>query len=103
MNFGCSVCEYISTKKANVERHINRKQICGPGIKEVIEIPVDIRCEFCNKKFTTSSNLTRHQKDNCKTKVEILEKQLKEANKRDLEKQLKEKPVIINNNNNNNT
>jgi hypothetical protein len=103
MEFGCSVCQYTSKKKTNVTRHINKKQSCGTGIKEVIEIPIEIICEYCDNKFTIQGNLLRHQKDNCKSKVDILEKQLKEANEknRELEKQLRNKPITINNITNN--
>jgi hypothetical protein len=79
MEFGCSVCEYVSSKKEHVIRHINKKRSCGPGIKEIVEIPTEIICEYCNKNFSTSTSLRSHQKNNCKSKVEILEKQLKEA------------------------
>jgi hypothetical protein len=104
MEFGCSVCEYISCKKENVLRHINRKKSCGPGIKEVVEIPVEIRCEFCNKNFSCSKSLNAHMKNSCKHKNDILQKQLKEANDRnkELEKLLKERPVSTTNNITNN-
>jgi hypothetical protein len=83
--FSCSVCEYTSCKKENVTKHINKKKSCGPGIKEIIEIPVDIRCEWCNKKFSTKSNLKEHEKESCKNKNRIIQKQLKEAEDRNKE------------------
>ena len=105
MEFACSVCQYTSSKKENVLRHINKKKGCGSGIREIVEIPIEIKCEFCNKHFATVTSLTRHQKDSCKSKVEILEKQLKaatdkikEANEKnkELERQLKDKPTTVN-------
>jgi len=102
MEFGCSVCEYTSAIKLSVVRHINKKQSCGPGIKEIIEIPIEIKCEYCNKLFTTSLHLTRHQKNNCKAKIDILEEKNKKLERqlKEMEKQLKEKSsaTTINNN-----
>ena len=102
MEFGCSVCEYTSSQKINVIRHINKVKSCGHGFKEIIEIPVEIKCEYCEKNFSTKKNLKEHQKNSCKSKVEILEKQLKEANAKICE--LEKKPTTtINHTINNNT
>ena len=62
MEFSCSVCGYTSTQKEHILTHINRKKSCGPGIKEIVEIPVEIICKYCNKKFATSRTLERHLK-----------------------------------------
>jgi hypothetical protein len=104
MEFGCSVCEYTSTQKKDIIRHINRKKSCGPGIKEIIEIPVEIRCEYCSKNFSSVPNLRYHQKNSCKNKVDILEQKLKEANEQIKElKQNKVEPKNVTINNNGNT
>ena len=78
MEFACSICQYTSSKKENVLKHFNRKRSCGPGIKEIIEIPIEIKCDFCDKNFSSVSNLRYHQKHNCKNKVIALEQKLKE-------------------------
>lgn len=95
------MCEYSSKRKSCVVKHINRKNSCGVGTKEVIEIPIDIKCEYCDKKFTTNQHLMRHQKDNCLKKIQILEKKLNDAN--DKIKELEKNQKIINNTTNNNT
>jgi hypothetical protein len=77
MEFGCSVCEYTSNRKSCVQQHINKKQSCGIGTKEIIEIPVDIKCEFCNKKFAILMSLKRHQKNNCKLKDKVKDDEIK--------------------------
>jgi hypothetical protein len=74
--FGCSGCEYTSSKKENIIRHINKSKSCSPGKKEIIEIPIDINCEYCNKKFSSSTCLYRHIK-NCKQKEKILKDKIK--------------------------
>jgi hypothetical protein len=98
--YKCSVCDYESDKKYNVEKHINKKLSCGEGVKTIIENKVNYLCEYCNKKSTNKSNLSRHLKT-CKVKKENLEKQvieLKEEVK--ILKALNAKPnVSITNNN----
>jgi hypothetical protein len=86
MEFSCSICEYTSKKKSSVHRHINKKISCGIGKKEIIEIPIEMECEYCNKKFNTMSSLSRHKKSFCK-KINII---LEEENKK-----LKEKIIEL--------
>jgi len=78
MEFGCSVCEYTSNKKENIVKHFNKKKSCGVGAKEIIEIPIDITCEYCNKNFSTNKTLKFHITTSCKRKDDAL----KEENKR---------------------
>ncbi len=85
MEFGCSICEYTSYKKQHIINHINRKRSCGLGIKEVIEIPVEIMCEYCKKNFSTREHLKEHIKKTCKNRDNIM---LKEIN--DLKEKVKE-------------
>jgi hypothetical protein len=107
MEFACSVCNYTSERKECVTAHINNKKTkCGEGIPEIIEIPVDIHCEFCNKEFATRPNLKRHLKT-CKSKKINLEKEVKDLKEKldeaNRQLALKSSPTTINNNNNNNT
>jgi hypothetical protein len=67
--FACSVCQYTSYIKTDVVRHINRKRSCGEGVKEIIEIPIEITCEYCNKGFSTKAHLTDHIKKYCKKRT----------------------------------
>jgi hypothetical protein len=83
MEFSCSECRYISYTKAHAQRHI--KNNCE--LAYVVEVPVDIRCEFCYKEYSTKPNLKRHYKT-CKRmiknpledEIKKLKKQLEEAN-----------------------
>ncbi len=94
MEFGCSICEYMSSKKENVVRHINRKIACGKGLREIIEIPIEIKCQYCEKNFSTYANLKGHEKNNCAEKDKHKDAKIKEleAKVRELEK----KPSTIN-------
>lgn len=64
--YKCSSCEYISDLKLNVTRHIASIKSCGTGEKKIIEIVSEIVCEYCDKKFTSRPNLTKHLKNSCK-------------------------------------
>ena len=70
--FSCSVCQYTSDTKKSVKRHIDAKCVRA----EIIEIPIDINCEYCTKSFTTIPNLKKHLKI-CKIKKDqAIKKQL---------------------------
>ncbi len=73
MEFKCSGCDYSNCLKTNVIQHINRKNPCREGQLEVVDVHIDINCEFCNKRFTLKPNLNRHQKT-CKVKNKPNEK-----------------------------
>ena len=78
MDFSCSKCNYTSSIKANIKKHISNKNKCGEGISEIIEVPVDINCEHCNKTFATGPSMKRHLKI-CKVKKSNIEEELKNA------------------------
>jgi hypothetical protein len=100
MEFACSVCEYTSYIKTDVVRHINRKRNCGEGVKEIIEIPIEIICEYCKKNFSTKAHLNDHIKKFCKLKQKALEERIKELEREN--RKLRNKPTTVNNYGNNN-
>jgi len=109
--YSCSICDYISDRKENIKTHINKKKKCGEGTAEIIEIKIEITCEFCNKTYSCKKALTRHQKASCKVKKANLEAELakkEEENKllreelHEANKKLDEKHTTINNTTNNN-
>jgi hypothetical protein len=72
MEFCCSVCEYTSDKRRHVQRHIDKKNPCGLGIREIIEIPIKIKCSSCNKNFSTRETLKDHIRNkSCKYDEDI--------------------------------
>ena len=60
MEFSCS-CGYTNSQKANVVRHINRKNKCSDDPR-LIEKEIKIVCKYCNKEFKTKPNLQKHLK-----------------------------------------
>lgn len=86
--FSCSLCNYTSTFKSNINNHINRQNKCSEGIAEILEQKDKTICEYCNKTFSTVPNLNRHLKL-CKVKKQkqeqeiiLLKEQLNEANRK---------------------
>ena len=53
VEYKCSRCSKIFTKKYNFEKHQNRKYPCKK---------VNFKCTFCNKIYSTKSNLNKHMK-----------------------------------------
>jgi hypothetical protein len=72
MEFYCSLCEYKSYFKVAVQRHITKQKPCKFGTREIIEVPIDIKCDNCNKNFSTVSNLSEHKKFHCKNKDQLI-------------------------------
>ncbi len=64
MEFRCSVCQYTSFIKGNITKHIQKTSPCGEGVREVVTVFVDIKCDNCNKSFMTKKNLKYHVDNN---------------------------------------
>ncbi len=97
--FICSICEYKSDRKYNVDMHIS--STCTDA--EILIIPINIRCDFCDKQFSTYSNLKRHVK-NCKIKKLNQEEEIKKLKEElAIANALAKKPNNIVNNTQNNT
>jgi hypothetical protein len=100
MEFSCSSCDYKSFRKTCVQNHINRKNKCTGSDKkaEIVELSIDIICEFCNKTYASMLNLTRHLKT-CKVKKHNKDEEiLKLKEKVKILEALNKKPTTINNN-----
>ena len=98
MEFSCSVCNYTSTQKEHVINHINRKKSCGPGIKEIVEIPIEIKCIYCHKNFATTRTLDRHLKNSCKNKDLAMQKEIDDLKQTVKQLQKEKTSTTINNN-----
>lgn len=81
--YSCSICNHKSLIKQNLVRHINRKTKCGKGIPSIVEIPIEIKCEYCDKSFSCDFSMKRHLKTSCKNKdseiIQGLKKELEET------------------------
>ena len=64
--YRCSNGDYSSDQKANVEKHINKKNKCSENPTLVV-VEGEINCEYCKETFTTTPSHKRHLKI-CKTK-----------------------------------
>ncbi len=86
--FSCSLCNYTSPFKSNINNHINKQIKCSEGVATILEHKDTTLCEHCSKTFSTVPNLSRHLKT-CKIKkqkqddeIKTLKEQLKDANKK---------------------
>jgi len=102
MKFKCSVCNYESFRKDDVQKHINKKNKCGNGIPTITIISIDVKCNLCNKFFTTMPSMQRHMKI-CKANKTNLEIELMEKDKKiiELENKLAQNSTTNNNINTN--
>jgi hypothetical protein len=92
MEFKCSGCEYKSEKKFRINEHINKIVKCSSGIISIVNIPLDIKCEYCNKEFNTKPSMRRHLVT-CKIRKYKLENENKKLKTKILE--IENKPVKI--------
>lgn len=60
VRYVCANCDYESTSRRNVERHLTNKIPCGPKV-EIRKICL-YRCETCGKQFQHQSSKCRHVK-----------------------------------------
>ena len=134
IEYRCSKCSKLFRDRCDYNRHLNRKKPCKikninetkidansndsvskkskNNPKESLMNPKESKknnnkkyqCEYCDRKFTTNSNMNKHIKNNCKIKktettYDKLLKKIEEQNK-EIEK-LKKRTKSINKNNNN--
>jgi ElaB/YqjD/DUF883 family membrane-anchored ribosome-binding protein len=68
MEYRCSCCNYVSDKRRYIVRHIQKKVSCGEGEKGIIEVPITIKCDYCDKRFASGETLNKHIKKVCTVK-----------------------------------
>jgi hypothetical protein len=84
-------------RKSDTIKHFNKKKSCGTGIKEIVEIPIEINCEFCGKNFSTLDSLRHHNKI-CKEKDKAKDEEIKRLKEENKElKKIKQPMTTINN------
>lgn len=91
MMYRCSLCEYSSNNKHCITKHFNKKIKCGEGMQTVVEIKIELKCDYCSKNISTNAHMIKHLKV-CKIKKANLEKEL-EKEKEEV-KILKEKLAL---------
>ena len=100
MEFKCSNCNYTSGKRENTKRHISKKNKCSESnnVPHIIEVPVDIICDYCEKSYKSKTTLKRHLKT-CKVKKTETDKVIADQERKiiELEAKLAAKPSITNN------
>lgn len=74
MEFKCSTCDYTSSFKVSIERHLKKQKKCSENAY-IIEVPIDIICDYCNKSYKTKEVLNKHIKI-CKSKKNNIELEL---------------------------
>jgi hypothetical protein len=112
--YKCTGCEYESYRITSIGNHINRKNKCSDGTVNFIRIQVDIKCNYCNKNYSSMNGLDGHLRT-CKIKRNIDKKNRDKINaeknnnikikklEKLVEKLIKQPNVSNNTNNANNT
>jgi len=79
-SFECKLCNYITTKKSNLDKHFTTKKHLSLVKSEdsVINLNTSITikryiCNYCNKEYKHESGLSRHKKQ-CKNNKELNDK-----------------------------
>jgi hypothetical protein len=81
---------------------MNKKIKCGEGTPNIVELNINIYCEFCKKSVTTKSHLTKHLIV-CKVKKEDLEEEVRILKEKlAISEALNKKPSTTIHNQNNN-
>lgn len=103
--YKCSGCDYVSYIKSHVKDHINKKNKCKEDELKIIVNLINFDCEYCNKKFSIKSNLTRHlktckvRKSNILKELEIEKEKVKNLEQKlAVAEALANKPTTVNNN-----
>ena len=62
MPYKCSLCNYTTSYKKDILKHINKKFKCSNSneIPNIIKIAVDYNCDICDKLFADKYSLNRH-------------------------------------------
>ena len=108
MPYQCSLCEYTSTYKKDILKHFEKKKKCYDDEKpKIVEIPSNIKCSICDKKFANNNSLNRHL-EGCKNrrnliKIKELEDKVTELNTKLASTKMTGTTNITNNNTTNNT
>lgn len=85
--YECYKCKYITSKKNDMKKHLERKIKCPKTIEcysftdeELFKLSMELNnnnmpnsnntnvCKYCNKSFTRNDNLKRHENNICKKK-----------------------------------
>ena len=77
MEFICSNCNYKSSVKCNIKKHISNIIICNNA--SILTVFAEFKCEHCNKKFSTRQNLNRHI-NTCKALKNNIEEEIVKPN-----------------------
>jgi hypothetical protein len=98
-SYDCLRCGYSTNLKANFKKHLKRKVLCKPSIKDVpIKYMIEFyklyeyfnknntdtniiannstkkyKCKYCNRSFSTAPSRSRHQLHYCKERDNILD------------------------------
>ena len=100
VEYSCSECNYTSSQKGHVKRHVNKNNKCGEN-PQIVVVETRVHCQYCDKELKSIYTLTRHKKI-CKSKElldahkEIEELKLKLANKSTVNNTVNNNNVTIN-------
>jgi len=104
-NFICKRCGYNTYIRSNFKKHLLRKKLCPPHLRNISknDLIIDAKlayklnglktesetlfyCSYCGKSFKNSSSRYRHQREYCKKKDLVLSEKEKNKHANDTQK-----------------
>lgn len=99
----CKCCNYYTNRKSSYKQHLETNKHLLRSKEDESNVNIKyFKCDYCDKRFSHASSLSRHKKNRCKVKNNILTNNYVNNNTNNITHQHINNNTVINNNNNQN-